>query len=293
MNLQRGIVFLLIFCCFFVNLPWSLADSEEIKISSATIRPGDFLQVKVSAPANSMVTATLGACTKQLLLVNQVFIGMMPISYYTASQSYSLEVKIETDTACSIHKLPIEVTKRQFSEDRIKVAEQKVKTILTPANKNMDNKITGEAREKAQTEILPPLWEGGFSWPVQGRLSTDFGLIRYVNGKENGRHSGVDIAAPKGIPVTAANHGLVVFAGELYQTGLTVMVYHGLDLFTTYGHLSAIEVKEDDIVMKEQILGRIGATGLATGNHLHLTFRLGEVAVDPFLFLDNEVGWEF
>ncbi|MGE5558846.1 MAG: M23 family metallopeptidase [Bacillota bacterium] len=74
---------------------------------------------------------------------------------------------------------------------------------------------------------------------------------------------------------------------------MTVIIYHGLDVFTAYGHLSKIKAYENHFVHKGQIIGMVGASGLATGPHLHLTIRIGEIPVDPYLFLDREVDWNF
>jgi murein DD-endopeptidase MepM/ murein hydrolase activator NlpD len=221
------------------------------------------------------------------------FIGMVAASYYTEPGTYPLAMEIIQEQGNITAMYQIEVTERQFPEDRIRVPETTRKAILTDENQESDTRIAEGVRQKAQLEPALPLWREPFIWPLKGRLSTDFGLIRYVNNIENGRHSGLDIAAPSGTPVVAINDGQVVLAQKLYLTGLTVIVYHGLDVFSTYGHLSAFKVKEGDFVTKGNTVGLVGSTGLATGPHLHLTLRVGDIPVDPYLFLDKNPGWEF
>jgi murein DD-endopeptidase MepM/ murein hydrolase activator NlpD len=271
-----------------------LAEESEIFLSTSTIRPGDLVQVKVKAPPETKVRAIFLGVKKQLLYYDtNTFIGILAASYYTKPGTYPLAMEIIQEQGNTTAMYQIEVTEREFPEDRIRVPEATRKAILTDKNVESDTKTAQEVRQKAQLEPVLPMWREPFIWPLKGRLTTGFGLIRYVNNIENGRHSGLDIAAPSGTPVAAINDGRVVFAQKLYQTGLTVIVYHGLDVYSTYGHLSAYKVKEGDLVTKGSIVGLVGATGLATGPHLHLTLRVGDVCVDPYLFLDQNPGWAF
>ncbi|MCL6590623.1 MAG: M23 family metallopeptidase [Firmicutes bacterium] len=287
-------VFFGVLSLIFGTLSGLRADESGIFLSTSTIRPGDLVQIKVKAPPEAKVRTIFLGVKKQLLFYSAgTFIGMLASSYYTKPGNYPLAVEIIQDQGNTTAMYQIEVTGRQFQESRIWVPEADRKTILTDENRESDTKAAQEARQKTQLEPVLPLWREPFIWPLKGRLTTGFGLIRYVNNIENGRHSGLDIAAPSGTPVAAINDGQVVLAQKLYLTGLTVVVYHGLDLFSTYGHLSAFKVKEGDFVSKGDIIGLVGATGLATGPHLHLTLRVGEIAVDPYLFLDKNPGWEF
>lgn len=271
-----------------------LADDSEILLSTSTIRPGDMVQIKVKAPPETKIRAIFLGVKKQLLFYGaNTYIGMLAASYYTKPGTYPLAMEIIQEQGNTTAMYQIEVTERQFPEDRIKVPEATRKAILTDQNIESDTKTAQAVRQKAQIEPALPMWREPFIWPLKGRLTTDFGLIRYVNDIENGRHSGLDIAAPSGTPVAAINDGRVVLVQKLYQTGLTVIVYHGLDVYSTYGHLSAFKVKEGDLVTKGSVIGLVGATGLATGPHLHLTLRVGDVCVDPYLFLDKNPGWEF
>ena len=270
------------------------ADFFEIKISKYVIQPGDFLLVKVFCNADCRVKMNFLGITKELNInENGFFIGMAACSYYTSPGSYSLSVEVAEGNTKIKKEVQIEVIKRHFPEENIWVAESIRKKILTEENRISDAAISKKARSESENKAYPPLWQGPFIWPVKGIVTAKFGLIRYVNKIENGRHSGLDIAAPTGTPVVAANQGQVVLASSLNLTGLTVMVYHGLDVYTTYAHLSKINVKVGDFVHKGEIVGEVGATGLATGPHLHLTFRVGDIPVDPYLFLEQEIEWNF
>jgi murein DD-endopeptidase MepM/ murein hydrolase activator NlpD len=264
---------------------------EEIKLSDTTMRPGDFIQVSVNEPLQSTVEVGFLGDLKPLQIYNNQYIGLITASYFTKPGTYMLNVKVTNNNQSYTKDYPIEVIKRNFPEDRVVIAEKTRKEILTSDNVDADAKKGTEVRQKANSGQSPPLWEGAFTWPVQGRVTTGFGLIRYMNNIEEGRHSGIDISAPTGTPVLACNQGQVVFAGTLYVTGLTVIVNHGLGLYTSYCHLSKIVVQEGAPVKQGELIGRVGMTGLATGPHLHLTIRIGEICVDPYMVLGKEIKW--
>jgi murein DD-endopeptidase MepM/ murein hydrolase activator NlpD len=266
---------------------------EEIKLSTTTIRPGDFIKIVTNEPAGSVVEVQFLDTKKQLQIYNNQYIGLIAASYFTTPGPHTLYVKVLKDNQTYTKEYTIEVAKREFPEDRVIISEKDRKKILTPTNVDADSKKVTEVKQKAQIEPLPPLWAGKFIWPVRGKVTTEFGLIRYMNNIEEGRHSGLDIAAPTGTPVLACNRGKVIFAGTLYLTGLTVIVNHGLDLYTSYCHLSRIAVKEGNQVNQGESIGQVGKTGLATGAHLHLTIRIGDICVDPYLFFDREVNLNF
>jgi murein DD-endopeptidase MepM/ murein hydrolase activator NlpD len=269
-------------------------EGPEVWFSSTELRPGDFIQMKVKAPDDALVGVSFRKSTRELWKTAQnEFIGFLPVSYYNPPGEYQVTILVKTAAYNWTKSFPIRLSERKFPESRVYVPKTTRKKILTSSNTNSDAKKTAQTRlEAVQTETLP-LWEGPFIWPVKGRISTGFGRIRYVNDIDNGRHSGLDIISPSGTPVLAVNRGRVVFADNLYVTGLTVILHHGLNLFTSYCHLSAITVKEGDLIEKGSVLGKVGSTGLSTGPHLHLTFKIDEVSVDPYLFLERSLEWDF
>lgn len=132
------------------------------------------------------------------------------------------------------------------------------------------------------------LWDGKFQRPTGGPLGSAFGLRRIFNGQPRSPHSGVDIRAPRGTPVVAANRGRVVLRDQLFFSGNTVALDHGLGLYTSYLHLSEFRVSEGDIVEKGQVIGRVGATGRATGAHLHFSARLAGARVEPWQLITDD-----
>ncbi|MGX5730230.1 M23 family metallopeptidase [Pseudoxanthomonas beigongshangi] len=127
-----------------------------------------------------------------------------------------------------------------------------------------------------------------FIWPVQGRISGRFGNARIYNGQPGAGHSGMDIAAPNGTPVKAPAAGVVTFAApDLYLTGGTLLLDHGYGVSSNFLHLSRIDAKVGDRVEQGQIVGAVGATGRATGPHLHWGMNWFDVRIDPLLVLER------
>lgn len=131
-------------------------------------------------------------------------------------------------------------------------------------------------------------WRAGFELPVKARVSGVFGSQRVYNGKPGSPHSGFDLAAAHGTPVRAPAAGVVTFAAaDLYLTGGTVVLDHGHGLSSTFLHLSRISSKVDARLERGDIIGAVGATGRATGPHLHWGMNVFETRVDPQLLLQR------
>lgn len=138
-------------------------------------------------------------------------------------------------------------------------------------------------RDDERTDFALP-----FQWPVQGRISGRFGNARVYNGKPGAGHSGMDIAAPDGTPVRAPAGGVVTFASpDLYLTGGTVLLDHGHGVSSNFLHLSRIDVKVGDRIEPGQVIGAVGATGRATGPHLHWGMNWFDTRIDPLLVLER------
>ncbi|AVJ29504.1 peptidoglycan DD-metalloendopeptidase family protein [Achromobacter spanius] len=122
--------------------------------------------------------------------------------------------------------------------------------------------------------------------PVDGgRLSSPFGLRRFFNGQERNPHSGLDFAVPAGTPIKAPAAGVVVLVGDYFFNGKTVFLDHGQGFVSMFCHMSAISVKVGDEVPRGGVVGKVGATGRATGPHLHWNVSLNDARIDPAIFI--------
>ena len=143
-----------------------------------------------------------------------------------------------------------------------------------------------EIKHKAFAEITPEReWSGKFAAPVDAPVSDVFGTRRVFNGVTKSVHQGLDFRVPPATPVFAINAGKVILARPLYFEGNCVVLDHGQGLLTLYLHLSELKVKEGDSVKRGQEIGLSGATGRATGPHLHLAVRWQGAYLDPAVLL--------
>jgi murein DD-endopeptidase MepM/ murein hydrolase activator NlpD len=121
--------------------------------------------------------------------------------------------------------------------------------------------------------------------PVNGPLSSPFGLRRFFNGEERNPHSGLDFAVPAGTPIKSPAAGKVILIGNYFFNGNTVFVDHGQGFISMFCHMSKIDVKVGDEVSRGGVVGRVGATGRATGPHMHWNVSLNDARVDPAIFI--------
>ncbi|MDQ3510757.1 MAG: M23 family metallopeptidase, partial [Pseudomonadota bacterium] len=132
-----------------------------------------------------------------------------------------------------------------------------------------------------------------FQWPVRGRISGRFGSHRVYllpdgSGSKGSAHSGMDIAAANGTAVRAPAGGVVTFADPgLYLTGGTLLLDHGHGISSNFLHLSRLDVRVGDAVKQGEVIGAVGATGRATGPHLHWGMNWFDVRIDPLLVLER------
>jgi murein DD-endopeptidase MepM/ murein hydrolase activator NlpD len=175
------------------------------------------------------------------------------------------------------------VARRVFPTRRLTVDE----AFVTPPPSEAD-RIEREARLLDRVWSAPPgerRWTGPFVRPVPQPANSAFGTRSVFNGKPRNAHGGADFLSPSGTPVHAPNAGRVVVARSLYFSGNTVVIDHGVGLFSMLAHLSAIDVREGDLVAAGQLVGLVGATGRVTGPHLHWAVRANGARVDPLSLL--------
>lgn len=196
---------------------------------------------------------------------------------------------LETDREPRTVKGRLKVEPRTFPVQHLTVPPQ----MSEPPDPETEKRAEEEARRLtilAHTITPERLWRGRFVRPVGGtERGSGFGARRVINGRPRMPHGGTDYRAPAGTPVVAANAGRVALTAEYFFPGRLVALDHGLGVYTLYFHLETVDVTVGDFVERGQTLGTVGATGRATGPHLHFGAQVGGARVDPAALLDLRV----
>ncbi|MFK7829538.1 MAG: peptidoglycan DD-metalloendopeptidase family protein [Congregibacter sp.] len=202
----------------------------------------------------------------------------------SATQSVLMVVSRNADGAadCSVM---VNVQQRDYRISRVEGVPQR--TVTPPAEQleRIRRERTLVASAKAQF-IARPDWlqqmDGGFRWPVEGRISGVYGSQRFYNGNPGSPHYGVDIAVPTGTPIKAPASGRVTLAEpDLFYSGGTVILDHGYGFSSSFLHMSEVTVAVGDELSVGDVLGAVGATGRATGPHLDWRMSWRGRRVDP------------
>lgn len=184
----------------------------------------------------------------------------------------------------SVVRRAIDVADREFNIERVDGLDQSKVSGFSPEQLA---KIAADREKKSAARAAradDPMWATDFLWPVTGRISGVFGSQRILNGEPQNMHGGVDVAAPEGTPVKAPAPGIVRLADpDMYFEGGLVFIDHGQKLESAFMHLSRIDVKPGDRIEKGEVLGAVGATGRATGPHMHWSLKWADTLVDPQL----------
>jgi murein DD-endopeptidase MepM/ murein hydrolase activator NlpD len=132
-----------------------------------------------------------------------------------------------------------------------------------------------------------PYFKQPFQAPLNSFVTSVYGIRRVYNNAHRGQHLGTDFRAAIGVPVPAVNAGKVLFAGDLFYTGGTVIIDHGMDIFSVYGHLSEWKTQAGAMVQKGEIIGLSGNTGRSSGPHLHWGVKIHGHYIDGYSLIEE------
>ncbi|GAB6109341.1 M23 family metallopeptidase [Fusibacter bizertensis] len=210
--------------------------------------------------------------------------GYLPTNYYTNPGTYTLT--FNNSTTGTSTPLDVEVVSRDF-----KVQNLTIDPTVEASTRNDDayaeyREVFNPARDISAEERY---YTEPFILPTTGKLNTEFGESRNVNGAPTTyRHIGIDIGAPRGATVVAVNNGQIVLAQKLILTGNTIIIDHGEGLFSVYEHLDSLAVEKGVLVERGQTIATVGSTGFSTGPHLHFTMSYYRTDIEPGYILYGE-----
>lgn len=191
---------------------------------------------------------------------------------------------VDISTRTGSFKVSFRVEPKEFPVQRLTIANDRM---VNPKSEDLARIGKETAKMRAAYALASP-GQGDlhpFLLPVEGELSSPFGRRRILNGQPRSPHQGLDIAANTGTPMIAPAAGVVVVTGNFFFNGNTVMIDHGSGLVTMYCHLHEVHVEEGDSLARGEAFGSVGATGRATGPHLHWTVSMHGAKVDPLALI--------
>lgn len=255
----------------------SIDRPAELTFTKFEVEQGDFIEVELlyepfidEVVLDQDLTQTL-----EWHNVDGVFKALIPTNYHTRPGNYTFSLGALEQT--------LTVLPRDF-----KIQQLIVDSTISESTRNDEanaeyNRLFVPVRKTSNPERY---FDTPFIMPTSGRITTEFGEKRTVNGELiSYRHSGLDIASPLGTDIFAANTGKVVFAQKLILTGNTVIIDHGGGLFSVYEHMNEIIVEEGQMVEVSQLIGKMGTTGFSTGSHLHFMISYYDTNLEPGYFI--------
>lgn len=284
-NLYRGIV------SYTAVLRYPEQTNVSFAIEGSSSYPGEFVVLRAyNLPQGEKIAFTSNIDDFKPAFFRREdgsMIALLPIHYRNQPAKYTVTMS----AAGQSQSFAIDVRDKQFQIQNLTADQNNVAETVNSqkANDEFEEKI---APIRFVADETPYFLQNDFIWPLAAgtRVTTQFGMIRYVNGSPTSvRHGAIDFAAPLGTSIAATNNGRVLFAGFLQLTGNTVVIEHGYGLKSWHYHMDSLSVKTGDMVTVGQKLGTVGTTGFSTGPHLHFGFSVNNVFINPTTVIDGSL----
>jgi murein DD-endopeptidase MepM/ murein hydrolase activator NlpD len=263
-------------------LALALSAAIEVSVQARAVQPGELAVLTIALPEHRdrLSVRAFDRAAQPFAIDDRTWRALIGIDLDTAPGTYRVAIDAGDGmrTAYSLVVRP-----KRFRTRRLTVDE----AFVTPPPA-LEERIAREAALLARTwEHSAPerLWTAPFVRPVLEPANSAFGTRSVFNGKPRNPHSGADFLSPSGTPIHAPGAGTVVLVRDLYFSGNTVVIDHGLGMLSLFAHLSSVAVHEGDRIARGDVLGLVGATGRVTGPHLHWAIRVGGARVDPLSLL--------
>jgi murein DD-endopeptidase MepM/ murein hydrolase activator NlpD len=270
----------------------SMATSIKVTWDPARVRRGSVIMMKIHSPVKLMAAEAATGQDRFPLLKTEdgTYAALVGIDVRLKEPSMPVDFALFPAKGGPPYRIRADLTIKDSPSGTVK----KVQKLSLPSGMvDLSQKRIDQVREDNRTlgDILATrsrqrYWKESYLIPVQGRITTRFGIGRVLNGKPRSSHSGVDIAGKRGAPVKSANSGKVLLADDFYLSGKTVVVDHGWGISTIYAHLDRIDVREGQEVLRGRVLGTVGSTGRSTGPHLHFGAFIRGAKIDPLQLVE-------
>jgi len=266
-------------------------DSPQLLSPQGPVAQGEVARVLLrGVPAGATVAGSWqGEAVGFFPLANGDWEGLLGVDLRLTPGNYPLEVRLQPRGQTPVlWKEPVQVVAKNYGVERLELPER----MVTLDAKTLKRVKQEGMRFSALWEQRSPecYWREPFLRPVPGPVLSGFGRNRVINGEQRSPHTGLDLRATLGEPVLASNSGRIALVGEFFFNGRAVVIDHGFGLYTMYFHLSEVKVKTGERVERGAMIGLAGATGRASGPHLHWGVRLAGARVDPLALLKATGG---
>lgn len=256
--------------------------AQALELPRQQLTPGGVALVELAPNSAAEPTAKLNGKRVTVIDSGGKWLGIAGLPLSTKSGDVKLDYRIGDGPWQS---RSIQVKDKDYPEQRLTITNQRK---VDPNEEDMkriraDSTVIANAKRTWSEAMLAT----DFIPPVEGRMSSSYGLRRFFNDQPRRPHGGLDIAAAEGTPIVAPADGKVIATGDFFFSGNCVFLDHGRGLISLYAHMSKIDVKEGDSVKQGSKIGEVGATGRVTGPHLHWSVGLNQTWVDPRLFLKD------
>ncbi len=280
----RGLVLTALLLAFLAH-PGLAHERLRVTWRPSQPRPGTIAWVHVrGAPEGTTVEGSVGGRPLVFFPYAGGYAAVVGFDVDAKPGVYPWRVAVLSDPDIATASGRISLRRRDFPVERLTLPPSMVE--LDPETERRAEDEARHLRTLGRTVSPERLWHGRFVRPVAGETpGSGFGARRIINGQPRAPHSGLDFKASAGTPVVAANAGRVALVADYFFPGRLVAIDHGLGLYTFYFHLASVSVEMGERVDRGQTIGTVGATGRATGPHLHFAVQLAGARVDPAALL--------
>ena len=274
-----------LFISFFLLISSSLFAQEQLlALTKIKLKPGQVYKFTMPSESEDVSVGFCGTDEVGVVKSSKTKSFYFAFSYFTkVGMNFTCGFKIKNEKKSFFE---IEIIDGGFKEEILTVNKETVK-LNKKALKRVaeDRKILDKVYQSSHSESY---FLENFQAPMESVVTSLYGGKRIYNDHKKSQHLGIDYRAKIGEGVRASNKGKILLAKDLFFTGDTVIVDHGLSIFSVYAHLSKILVKEGDLVEKNQVIALSGATGRVSGPHLHWGIKMNQVWVDGLSLLEAQ-----